>query len=276
VSDPRDKELSRIYSEAGWPEPRQQIDDAILAASRRATGSRPRAAGAAFTRRWATPVAFAATVLLTFSLLLMVSEEKPEDDEMLSPPLLDARPVPPAEQPATPFAAEPKPAPELKKQAPDAASRGDQSRQFQGNRAQSGEAARAEKGFVPDAARADRVQRELDQLQQTRRARESAPPRGPQPAEPQPEPMPAPMYEAPSGLATPAAPARSASPPPGAGASVQGRIPGTTLGAVERSPGTWLEDIRKLKAQGRTAEVERELAEFKRRYPDYRLPEDLR
>jgi hypothetical protein len=65
------------------------------------------------------------------------------------------------------------------------------------------------------------------------------------------------MYEAPSGLATPAASAR-------------------TLGAVERSPGTWLEDIRKLKAQGRTAEVERELAEFKRRYPDYRLPEDLR
>jgi len=46
--------------------------------------------------------------------------------------------------------------------------------------------------------------------------------------------------------------------------------------AKERTPEKWLEDIRKLKTQGKTAEVERELAEFKKRHPDYRLPEDLR
>jgi len=34
--------------------------------------------------------------------------------------------------------------------------------------------------------------------------------------------------------------------------------------------------IRKLKTEGKAIEAERELAEFKKRYPDYILPEDLR
>jgi hypothetical protein len=46
--------------------------------------------------------------------------------------------------------------------------------------------------------------------------------------------------------------------------------------ATERTPEKWLEDIRKLKTEGKATEAERELAEFKKRYPDYRLPEDLR
>ncbi|HMH17601.1 MAG TPA: hypothetical protein VK572_05575 [Burkholderiales bacterium] len=45
---------------------------------------------------------------------------------------------------------------------------------------------------------------------------------------------------------------------------------------AERTPEKWLEDIRQLRAQGKTAEAERELAEFRKRYPDYRLPEDFR
>ncbi len=46
--------------------------------------------------------------------------------------------------------------------------------------------------------------------------------------------------------------------------------------AKERTPEKWLEDIRKLRTEGKATEVERELAEFKKRYPDYILPEDLR
>src|SRR6266853_1880765 len=46
--------------------------------------------------------------------------------------------------------------------------------------------------------------------------------------------------------------------------------------AKERTPEKWLEDIRKLKTEGKATEVERELAEFKKRDPDYILPEDLR
>jgi hypothetical protein len=46
--------------------------------------------------------------------------------------------------------------------------------------------------------------------------------------------------------------------------------------AKERTPEKWLEDIRKLKTEGKAAEAERELAEFKKRHPEYRVPEDLR
>jgi len=46
--------------------------------------------------------------------------------------------------------------------------------------------------------------------------------------------------------------------------------------AAERSPQAWIEDIRKLMAAGKSEEAGGELAEFKKRYPDYTLPEDLR
>jgi hypothetical protein len=42
-----------------------------------------------------------------------------------------------------------------------------------------------------------------------------------------------------------------------------------------RSPETWIEDIRRLRAQGRDAEAAAELAEFRRRHPDFALPADL-
>jgi hypothetical protein len=46
--------------------------------------------------------------------------------------------------------------------------------------------------------------------------------------------------------------------------------------AKERTPEKWIEDIRKLKTEGKASEAERELAEFKKRYSDYILPDDLR
>ncbi len=41
---------------------------------------------------------------------------------------------------------------------------------------------------------------------------------------------------------------------------------------TERSPKAWLADIAELRRQGRTAEAEASLAEFRRRYPDYHQP----
>ena len=46
--------------------------------------------------------------------------------------------------------------------------------------------------------------------------------------------------------------------------------------AAERSPQSWLEDIRKLIKEGKSEEAGAQIAEFKKRYPDYALPEDLR
>jgi len=45
--------------------------------------------------------------------------------------------------------------------------------------------------------------------------------------------------------------------------------------SVARPPEEWIEEIRRLKAQGRDADAATELAEFRRRYPEYPLPVDL-
>jgi hypothetical protein len=46
--------------------------------------------------------------------------------------------------------------------------------------------------------------------------------------------------------------------------------------AAERSPQSWIEDIRKLIKEGKSEDAGAQIAEFKKRYPDYALPEDLR
>ena len=43
-----------------------------------------------------------------------------------------------------------------------------------------------------------------------------------------------------------------------------------------RTPEQWIADIRRLKQEGRAADAEASLAEFKKRYPYYTLPADLR
>ena len=68
----RDEELLHIYREAEGPRPPQRVDDNILAASQRVASTVRRPAGFGFSRRWGTPVALAATVLVTFTLALMV------------------------------------------------------------------------------------------------------------------------------------------------------------------------------------------------------------
>jgi len=42
------------------------------------------------------------------------------------------------------------------------------------------------------------------------------------------------------------------------------------------APEAWIEEIRRLQREGRSAEAQRQLAEFARAYPDFPLPEDLK
>ena len=252
--DPRSDELSHIYKEAGWPEPSRQIDEAILSASRRAARARH-----PFMWRWAPPLALAATMVLTVSLVLRVYQERPET---ASPPAPDERPAPSAPTVAAPAekakaAAEPAaaaksaPAP-VQKPAPTPAM--------------------ALKKEAPETGRADRARRELEASMRARY--QSEPPQELQ-AEIRPEPMRAPprAYESPSAPPAKAAPAPSAAVVPG---SAAGGISIRRSDAPERTPQAWLEDIRKLKAEGKPDEAGRELAEFRKRYPDYALPDDLR
>ena len=47
------------------------------------------------------------------------------------------------------------------------------------------------------------------------------------------------------------------------------------LGLAAASPEQWLQGIADLKRQGRSEEAEKQLAEFRKRYPDYRIPEAI-
>lgn len=258
-----DRELSRLYREGAWPEPRRQLDEAILEASRRAARARR---SASFVWRWGPRFALAATVVLTSSLLLRMSQEMPGEKiaPSLSPAVRRAQhaapPVRPADEqkplaetrpgqasqsaPVQEYAPTPAPATPLATTPAPAAS------------------ALALKKEAPAAARADQIQRQPDFQQRFRAATQ---PRD----QIQTEAVRAPAL-------TPAAPA------PGTSAASSGSASNQLMGTrgsaalVERSPETWLDDVRKLKAQGRTEDAERELAEFRKRYPDFRLPDDLR
>jgi hypothetical protein len=254
MSDDKRNDLSRIYGEGSWPEPRRQIDDAILQAARRAARARH-----PLLYRFAPPFALAATVVLAFTVAVFVSENEsgrevrglfrfsePDAGRPAAPPAAKkAEPAPAPAQPK-PNAAEskpPAPQPPAKRAAPGLAGPGYAAKAPSTSRAQPPVVRRPD--APPEPERADRVRRDLDRLDETRRARDAA--------------VPQPIQR------EPAAPADVS--------SLQG--PRVTSAAVARSPEAWLEDIRRLKAEGRADEAARELAEFRKRYPDYRMPDDL-
>lgn len=90
---------------------------------------------------------------------------------------------------------------------------------------------------------------------------------------------------APQGLPAPAAPVAAAPPaaeqaPAPAAAAVAAPTTAaeapvlTTNGFVSLNPRQWLMHIIKLKRQGRLAEAKKQLAEFRKRYPGYRVPKE--
>ena len=76
--------------------------------------------------------------------------------------------------------------------------------------------------------------------------------------------------------AKPTSRASAARAPAAAGAAAESSVLAGKLAKAELSPQAWLERIAELRKQGRTREAEESLAEFKKRYPDYRVPEPPR
>jgi hypothetical protein len=252
MNNPRDRELSRAYREGAWPESRQQLDDAIVEATRRAARERR---SKSLVWRFGLPFALAAVVVAASGLVLRIYEEQaltvslPAASKRVAPRV---QPAPrPAEEPKALVEAvpapksEPAPSPGLiqEPQAPKPAP------------VQSAPvgSAFAPKREPPVVRRTDAPQREFDQIPSARVV-EAAPAR---PAPPQ--------------IGAPAAQVPDAAAASGATA-VAARAPIV----LERTPQAWIDDIRKLKAQARAEDAERELAAFTKRYPDYQLPEDLR
>lgn len=96
--------------------------------------------------------------------------------------------------------------------------------------------------------------------------KETAPPARPAPVQPQ-------AVEA-QRMVAPSAAAGAA--PISGGLSTNALTADRAASKPERTPQAWIEDIRKLMKEGMSEEAGGELAEFKKRYPDYVLPEDLR
>jgi hypothetical protein len=95
-----DPKISERYRELPREEPPRVLDDAVLAASRRAAKARPAPLVAPTgRRRWYFPVAAAAVIVLAVAVVAHVEREQP-DTEILQPSMevLKTPPPPPIEQ----------------------------------------------------------------------------------------------------------------------------------------------------------------------------------
>ena len=221
-----DPKLSERYRELPREEPARALDDAILAASRRAVDARPAPLVAPTgRRRWYFPVAAAAVIVLAVAVVAHVEREQP-DVEILQPSMevLKTPPPPPIEQDRRAEASQP-----------------------------------ARKAAAPSGFAAE----------------------------------PPPRADSAGALSAPAAVPAPASPRPAAEAE-RNDVGAASAGArttrderpraqtqrasatVEQSPEVELERIARLRAAGRHEEADKALAEFRKRYPDYRLTDEMK
>ena len=202
--------ISRRYRELPREEPPHALDDAILAASRRAVQAHPAPLVApSGRRRWYVPVAAAAVITLAVAVTLHVQHDRPgEEVDAVAPSMKVQEALPPkAAEPARaerrtpqPFAAAPSaPAPAAASAAPPAA----EAEQ------------RNDVGAASAGSHVMRDERPRAQSQMTR-------------------------------------------------------------SSVAQSPEAELERIARLREAGRHEEADRALAEFRKRYPNYRLSDEMK
>lgn len=287
----KNDDLSRLYHDAVRPEPPQALDEAILAAARDAAGGRPQGVRRlANTRRWSVPFALAATVLLTVSVTLMVHDEQQVGDTSFTIPA--TVPARPDAEPATGSAI-------------GSATRSAKSRPETQAETQSVEPL-AKPAYLPTPAARRNTEAKADagamaspapMTDQMTAVLPSSPAsfareRADKMAQPAHEPAPA----AQGALATDAtAPGGSIKAEMAASApapvvvtprvleksrafssSIRQEAEAGNSASDEKSPERWIIEIRALKRIGRTPAAEAMLIEFRKRFPDYKLPDDLK
>jgi len=253
--------ISRRYRELPREEPPRHVDDAILAASRRAVHTRPAPLVVPSGRqRWYFPLAAAAIIVLAVAVTMHMQVQQPAE-EMVSSSTTSA----PAE---TKEAAPSAPPPEA------ASRRGFQMRDETAAKRQPAAGERRERS--EPAPRLDlQAPAPPPELQKSVEVAASAPApsqdalRAQQSVgsvlgrvEPVPQAAPAPQAKAAAPRVQAAIAERSASAP-------------KLSASVAQSPEQWLQGIADLRRQGYHDEADRQLAEFRKRYTDYRIPEAM-
>jgi hypothetical protein len=250
-----DPKISQRYRELSREEPPRHLDDAILAASRRAVAGRKR-------QSWYVPLAAAAVIVLAVAVTVHVDRERPNEEMAMSQarlpeaqqsapaPVEQKAPQPPAEK-AVPerrreFVPDPKPAAPAQDATEALAKRGDA--------ASSGLRREAPARAAPPSPQLEaqrqaqeQAARDARQVEEAKAAAERAP------------------------AAAPPLRARAAREEYG--------IPGSAgpLPTFARaSPEQLLQGIADLRRQGRHEDADKALAEFRRLYPDYRISEEMR
>ena len=228
-------------------------------------------------QRWYFPLAAAAIIVLAVAVTIHVEREQPAE-EMLSSNTVtapaearEAAPAAPAAEPAPPARAPTGPA-----GAPSSPPRFEMR-----------DEARAQKP-APAPSGDERAKREAAPPPELQKAQEPTPPPAAptQDAAPTPQAAPSPSVAA----AARPAPAPEAKPAERAKAVIaakgsadaqrrldEGARAASSLSAfVLQSPEQWLQGIADLRKQGRHEEADKELAEFRKRHPDYQIPPAMR
>jgi hypothetical protein len=269
-----DDTLARRYRELAREEPRAALDEAILAASRRAL-ARPSAS-----RRWAAPVSIAAVLVLAFGITLEMQREEPGVEspatDTLRAPLPE--PSPPAKDEAAPSRTEAytgAPAPK-----PAAPARGSTPAPSDAPALPAPYAARerpAQPAVAKEAPAASAEKKRVMPVESPAPFPGTSARSNLAPAQP----------ATPAAAAPPAAAARADAAPAAAPQSTAGVAPRLKAEAADAAqplaraaiaPGDLereLERIAKLRDGGRNADADKALEDFRRDHPAYRIPDAM-
>ncbi len=251
--------VSQAYRNLGAEEPPRALDEAIRAAARRPARG--------WTQRWALPLSLAAVVVLSVTITLRVQDEQPGIE----------RPVPATKEAPQP----PAPAPQAKADAAKEALLRLKAE------AEIKSAVRAERGATPFPGGLQ------DQAAAVGALSAPAPAAGAAPAPPAPVPLEMPSlrreeaHGPEAGVASPVsreaderaardAEAAARAPQLGAVRALAKQAQSAAAGKTQaETPEQELERIARLRREGRHEEADKALAEFRKRFPDYRIPEPM-
>ena len=242
MADERDAKLSQHYRDLEPLEPPAELDRRILAAAREPRGAHAPLVVPAGRHRWYYSLAAAAVLVFAVAITLHVEREKPD------PEITATAPPPQTQERRGSITQEPKPqaAPAESKRAdvaPPAEPAPSKPAAAQESPS-SGPAldySRLEKPVAPAAKPAAKAEAKAEPLLRSEVREESS----------------VVARSAPAQADLGAAAAARVAPPP-------------------EKPERWLERIAELRSRGRHADADRELAEFRRVYPNYRLTEVMR